>query len=114
MTTFKIRFIWGLMPAFALAAAGAQPPQNAGNFDPAVEAVQPSSSLSANATQAFPLTTFSAFGTSLAQTGHFAELGWSEEQFNAFLDGMRAARSEEHTSELQSPCNLVCRLLLEK
>src|SRR2546426_1270132 len=26
----------------------------------------------------------------------------------------RAVRSEEHTSELQSPCNLVCRLLLEK
>src|SRR6266566_8394929 len=26
----------------------------------------------------------------------------------------RALRSEEHTSELQSPCNLVCRLLLEK
>src|SRR2546426_6084964 len=28
------------------------------------------------------------------------------------LDG--SDRSEEHTSELQSPCNLVCRLLLEK
>src|SRR5256885_9470210 len=28
--------------------------------------------------------------------------------------GYRWARSEEHTSELQSPCNLVCRLLLEK
>src|SRR5256885_10231198 len=28
--------------------------------------------------------------------------------------GKRAGRSEEHTSELQSPCNLVCRLLLEK
>src|SRR5256885_11616420 len=27
---------------------------------------------------------------------------------------LHAARSEEHTSELQSPCNLVCRLLLEK
>src|SRR2546426_9181787 len=26
----------------------------------------------------------------------------------------RGPRSEEHTSELQSPCNLVCRLLLEK
>src|SRR5256885_10785637 len=26
----------------------------------------------------------------------------------------RNRRSEEHTSELQSPCNLVCRLLLEK
>src|SRR5256885_9776384 len=29
-------------------------------------------------------------------------------------DHPRLARSEEHTSELQSPCNLVCRLLLEK
>src|ERR1039457_6130093 len=27
---------------------------------------------------------------------------------------LAADRSEEHTSELQSPCNLVCRLLLEK
>src|SRR5256885_12163503 len=26
----------------------------------------------------------------------------------------RRVRSEEHTSELQSPCNLVCRLLLDK
>src|SRR5256885_9155154 len=35
-----------------------------------------------------------------------------------FVDAARlstvADRSEEHTSELQSPCNLVCRLLLEK
>src|SRR2546426_6419544 len=30
------------------------------------------------------------------------------------LDGNADRRSEEHTSELQSPCNLVCRLLLEK
>src|SRR2546427_8384060 len=29
-------------------------------------------------------------------------------------DGARPARSEEHTSELQSQSNLVCRLLLEK
>src|SRR5205807_9752524 len=28
--------------------------------------------------------------------------------------GFETRRSEEHTSELQSPCNLVCRLLLEK
>src|SRR5256885_9309817 len=32
--------------------------------------------------------------------------------FNVLSRGSR--RSEEHTSELQSPCNLVCRLLLEK
>src|SRR5256885_9794158 len=31
-----------------------------------------------------------------------------------FLEYGDLSRSEEHTSELQSPCNLVCRLLLEK
>src|SRR5256885_2885169 len=30
------------------------------------------------------------------------------------VTGGEVTRSEEHTSELQSPCNLVCRLLLEK
>src|SRR5256885_7262636 len=30
------------------------------------------------------------------------------------VDLVLERRSEEHTSELQSPCNLVCRLLLEK
>src|SRR5256885_8707994 len=30
------------------------------------------------------------------------------------MDRQPRLRSEEHTSELQSPCNLVCRLLLEK
>src|SRR2546426_5651770 len=52
----------------------------------------------------------------------------SADPFTFFLDKARVAlsdgglfghggggfRSEEHTSELQSPCNLVCRLLLEK
>src|SRR3989454_7865794 len=33
---------------------------------------------------------------------------------DATWDQAERARSEEHTSELQSPCNLVCRLLLEK
>src|SRR5688500_19799405 len=34
--------------------------------------------------------------------------------FELGTDSERLDRSEEHTSELQSPCNLVCRLLLEK
>src|SRR5688500_16413951 len=38
-------------------------------------------------------------------------LGWQPQV--AFEEGLKD-RSEEHTSELQSPCNLVCRLLLEK
>src|SRR2546426_5755180 len=32
----------------------------------------------------------------------------------SIVSGPARPRSEEHTSELQSPCNLVCRLLLEK
>src|SRR2546426_6503810 len=47
--------------------------------------------------------------------------GWAvivERQPNAqgtrFVCRSTMTRSEEHTSELQSPCNLVCRLLLEK
>src|SRR2546426_7175140 len=38
-------------------------------------------------------------------------------QYGVFLANVLRGdfgRSEEHTSELQSPCNLVCRLLLEK
>src|SRR2546426_8094647 len=34
--------------------------------------------------------------------------------FEELWSGDQHDRSEEHTSELQSPCNLVCRLLLEK
>src|SRR5256885_5657601 len=38
----------------------------------------------------------------------------SPAHFDLPLTPSHASRSEEHTSELQSPCNLVCRLLLEK
>src|SRR5256885_13171806 len=40
-------------------------------------------------------------------------LGRPHEGQHSASGGWRS-RSEEHTSELQSPCNLVCRLLLEK
>src|SRR5688500_19980430 len=43
---------------------------------------------------------------------------WYERSRTSTQRGLRRVaawrRSEEHTSELQSPCNLVCRLLLEK
>src|SRR2546426_11192290 len=35
-------------------------------------------------------------------------------KFSTSIRSSTEERSEEHTSELQSPCNLVCRLLLEK
>src|SRR5256885_3808406 len=46
-----------------------------------------------------------SFGSSLVR---ILTNGLPSHPFNVRL------RSEEHTSELQSPCNLVCRLLLEK
>src|SRR5437867_9385147 len=52
---------------------------------------------------------------------HFADISWRWRKFfggrSLGLDtfaGLGYARSEEHTSELQSPYDLVCRLLLEK
>src|SRR5207237_7780874 len=57
----------------------------------------------------YPLFTLPAFWP-LAQLPYFAALAvWT---FGLF--GIFAGRSEEHTSELQSHLNLVCRLLLEK
>src|SRR2546426_8783644 len=60
-------------------------------------------------------------GHSLADASITATLHPAERQRKAATDApvpvpiaTRSYRSEEHTSELQSPCNLVCRLLLEK
>src|SRR5256885_11388176 len=62
-----------------------------------------------------------------ARLGNFNETAWNVlmapkgtpaaivNAINAQMKNILAdERSEEHTSELQSPCNLVCRLLLEK
>src|SRR2546426_1627232 len=43
-----------------------------------------------------------------------AERGRLADSIETALRAADGVRSEEHTSELQSPCNLVCRLLLEK
>src|SRR2546426_7729378 len=48
--------------------------------------------------------------TRVRAANEFLELLGSHER----ADSGEHVRSEEHTSELQSPCNLVCRLLLEK
>src|SRR2546426_7992298 len=54
-------------------------------------------------------------GARLPPTGrHLQHLGERGDDARARPARARADRSEEHTSELQSPCNLVCRLLLEK
>src|SRR5437016_11290343 len=72
-----------------------------------------------------PLTDYDVIGSATAGTGLFALQGASEfnmlcippltrERDVGLSTLLLAARSEEHTSELQSLTNLVCRLLLEK
>src|SRR5256885_10151344 len=71
----------------------------------------------------FPYTTLFRSAQLLKRVRHEqGALGLSTLEARAVYDGGVLAdlrpdednRSEEHTSELQSPCNLVCRLLLEK
>src|SRR2546426_8297174 len=72
----------------------------------------------------FPYTTL--FRSSVARAGVVSRLGPDPQALRRLAGPSGAGRarsrqmdpqgdrSEEHTSELQSPCNLVCRLLLEK
>src|SRR3989454_5843930 len=66
----------------------------------------------------FPYTTL--FRSDLAVHGDHDVLVRHERDLDPMHSGeddrpvRQGVRSEEHTSELQSPCNLVCRLLLEK
>src|SRR5256885_12371003 len=80
----------------------------------------------------FPYTTLFRSRDGLPVEGHWDALQWLREhgfRANPYAERHEtvasvaeacrstygfARRSEEHTSELQSPCNLVCRLLLEK
>src|SRR5256885_13341205 len=52
--------------------------------------------------------------TDLLQTSAFGQPASRTTQVFGSGGPRAFQRSEEHTSELQSPCNLVCRLLLEK
>src|SRR2546426_5725455 len=64
----------------------------------------------------FPYTTL--FRSKREETCFLTVVVWGKqaESCGEYLDkgSPILVRSEEHTSELQSPCNLVCRLLLEK
>src|SRR5260370_15241962 len=64
----------------------------------------------------FPYTTLfrSPVTPAYAQPGHDPADAWRKEADAAANSSVLFRRSEEHTSELQSHLNLVCRLLLEK
>src|SRR5947208_6822302 len=64
----------------------------------------------------FPYTTLFRSGVSLLTVSHpkGVWMNVDQEVIYPVLNELRKWRSEEHTSELQSPDHLVCRLLLEK
>src|SRR5258708_22202205 len=62
----------------------------------------------------FPYTTLFRSTRSIGRRQFIAVLGDRSRRRAAVQINERFARSEEHTSELQSPDHLVCRLLLEK
>src|SRR5256885_10128942 len=67
----------------------------------------------------FPYTTLfrsleNAWKQMQAQKKDIVFIGIDFQESSSDATSFLQQRSEEHTSELQSPCNLVCRLLLEK
>src|SRR5256885_9506319 len=61
-----------------------------------------------------PRSTLFPYTTLFRSSGHRPRrIALRRQQLEQCLHAIKK-RSEEHTSELQSPCNLVCRLLLEK
>src|SRR5256885_10000605 len=61
----------------------------------------------------FPYTTlFRSLNSTSLHSFRFHSMSFESIRFDSI--SFHFFRSEEHTSELQSPCNLVCRLLLEK
>src|SRR2546426_2671701 len=62
----------------------------------------------------FPYTTLFRSGFTGSGEVYLGSVVGAEATADGYVRILAASRSEEHTSELQSPCNLVCRLLLEK
>src|SRR2546426_8703188 len=60
----------------------------------------------------FPYTTL--FRSEFCDRAVYSRVWRSGDGVSTIATCIGAGRSEEHTSKLQSPCNLVCRLLLEK
>src|SRR5690348_8758607 len=83
---------------------------------PARQAVRPSHTLRAIGAGAATAGGGSSVGTSpqAAQSMRKVTVVRARSPVEVALECQSASRSEEHTSELQSPVHLVCRLLLEK
>jgi FKBP-type peptidyl-prolyl cis-trans isomerase FkpA len=81
---FRFRLSLVLVPILALPAAGRGAADNG-----SATAAPPAPAPAVSAT--YPLSAFSAIGSSFAQGNHLPELGWNEAQISAFIEGIRAA-----------------------
>src|SRR5256885_16771412 len=104
----------------ATSAANPEPPAAKGEPETAVSApVGPMLNMATESENARATPRNLPLGETLEPSGFPPEgvgepIGVSAPFDNILKAEMSPERSEEHTSELQSPCNLVCRLLLEK
>jgi len=90
------RTLIGAVAALAISAcaahrAGGQMSGETWSTDPTMSALNPGEAARFRSGPDFPTPVYSAIGSALALTGHFAEIGWNEAQVAAFLDGMRSA-----------------------
>src|SRR5688500_12175264 len=99
--------------ALSSAQLAATYPQSGGTYEYGYQVLHPSLGFAAG--WVFLVSKLAAAGTvALGFAGYFTALfPVASERIIAVIAAV-ILRSEEHTSELQSPCNLVCRLLLEK
>ncbi len=90
MTPFAPKVSRSIGLVLGLAACLAARAEQAAQPD-APAAAAPPGPVAAADSGAYPLSAYAAIGSSVEQSGHFAELGWNDAQLSAFLDGVRAA-----------------------
>jgi FKBP-type peptidyl-prolyl cis-trans isomerase len=86
-TRMPARWVLGALLGALAPGAGLRAQAPAG--DPAAAVIRPDAGPGVGSLD-FPMSAYRAFGSSLARSGRFAELGWTEQQLGAFLEGMRA------------------------
>src|SRR5256885_11625654 len=110
VTISGAKLIWPLSATWPATSARTLAPRGTMSAEPALISMRGGMLLRARRSDSPRPTRWAASATLMVEgTVHTVQLAYWPSSKACML-----RRSEEHTSELQSPCNLVCRLLLEK